>query len=128
MPARVVFEYAVIRIVPRVEREEFLNAGVILFCRARRFLNAHIALDAPRLLAFAPQLDLATVEEQLSYLPLICQGGASAGPIGILPLPERFRWLVAPRSTIVQPSPVHAGLCHDPQHELERLAAAMVSG
>jgi hypothetical protein len=126
MPARVVFEYAVIRIVPRVEREEFLNAGVILFCRARRFLDAHIGLDTTRLLAFAPQIDLASVEEQLGHIPLVCLGGASAGPIGLLPPPERFRWLVAPRSTIVQPSPVHGGLCHDPQHELERLAAAMV--
>jgi hypothetical protein len=128
MPARVVFEYAVIRIVPRVERGECINAGVVLFCRARRFLDARIALDAARLNAFAPQLDLASVAEQLGYIPLICAGGSAAGPIGALPQPERFRWLVAPRSTVVQPSPAHVGLCDDPRAELDRLLAAMVSG
>jgi hypothetical protein len=127
MPARQVFEYAIIRIVPRVEREEFINAGVVLFCRSRRFLDARIALDPARLAALAPQLDLATVQEQLGHIPLVCAGGAAAGPLGALPQAERFRWLVAPRSTIVQPSPVHAGLSDDPQAELERLLATMVS-
>jgi Protein of unknown function (DUF3037) len=126
MPAREVFEYAIIRIVPRVEREEFINAGVVLFCRTRQFLDARIALDAERLNALAPHLDIAAVQEQLSHIPLVCVGGAAAGPIGSLPQPERFRWLVAPRSTIVQPSPVHAGLCDDPQAELDRLVATMV--
>jgi Protein of unknown function (DUF3037) len=126
MPAREVFEYAIIRIVPRVEREEFINAGVVLFCRTRQFLDARIALDTQRLAALAPYLDMAAVQEQLGHIPLVCLGGAAAGPIGLLPLAERFRWLVAPRSTVVQPSPVHAGLCDDPQAELERLLATMV--
>jgi hypothetical protein len=128
MPARVVFEYAIVRVVPRVERGECINVGVVLFCRARRFLDARIALDTTRLAAFAPQLDLASVTEQLGYIPLICAGGDSAGPIGALPQPERFRWLVAPRSTIVQASTVHAGLCDDPRAELERLVETMVNG
>ncbi|MFL5800143.1 MAG: DUF3037 domain-containing protein [Roseiflexaceae bacterium] len=126
MLAREVFEYAIIRIVPRVEREEFINAGVVLFCRTRQFLDARIALDTQRLAALAPHLDVAAVQEQLGHIPLVCMGGAAAGPIGLLPQAERFRWLVAPRSTVVQPSPVHAGLCDDPRAELDRLVATMV--
>jgi DUF3037 family protein len=127
MPARDVFEYAIIRLVPRVEREEFVNVGVVLFCRSRRFLGARIALDTARLRALAPDLDVPAIQEQLDHIPIVCLGGAAAGPIGLLPQPERFRWLVAPRSTIVQPSPVHCGLCDDPQVELDRLVATMVS-
>ncbi len=127
MPARNTFEYAVIRIVPRVERGEFINAGVVLFCRARRFLRAHIEIDAERLTALAPDLDIPTVAEQLGHFPLICKGGAGAGPIGVLPQFERFRWLVAPRSTIIQPSPVHCGLCGDPEEALQRLVATMIN-
>src|SRR4051812_20943961 len=126
MPARAAFEYAVIRLVPRVEREEFVNAGVVLFCRTRRFLDARVALDTVRVAVLAPELDLAAVQEQLDHIPLICLGGAAAGPIGSLPQQERFRWLVAPRSTVVQPSPVHCGLCDDPQAVLGRLGAFLV--
>ena len=126
MPARDAFEYALIRLVPRVEREEFINVGVVLFCRTRRFLDARVALDRQRLAALAHELDLAAVQEPLDHIPLVCMGGGAAGPIGSLPQPERFRWLVAPRSTVVQPSPVHCGLCDDPQEMLERLAASMV--
>jgi len=126
MPARDVFEYALIRLVPRVEREEFVNVGVVLFCRARRFLDARVALDQERLAALAPELDLAAIQEQLDHIPVVCLGGTAAGPIGLLPQPERFRWLVAPRSTVVQPSPVHCGLCDDPREVLDRLAATMV--
>jgi hypothetical protein len=126
MPARDVFEYALIRLVPRVEREEFVNVGVVLFCRARRFLDARVALDQERLAALAPELDLVAIQEQLDHIPVVCLGGTAAGPIGLLPQPERFRWLVAPRSTVVQPSPVHCGLCDDPQEVLDRLAATMV--
>ena len=126
MPARDVFEYALIRLVPRVEREEFVNVGVVLFCRARRFLDARLALDRERLAALAPELDLAAIQEQLDHIPLVCLGGTAAGPIGLLPQPERFRWRVAPRSTVVQPSPVHCGLCDDPQEVLDRLAATLV--
>src|SRR5262245_38764948 len=126
MPAHDVFEYAIIRIVPRVEREEFINAGVVLFCRTRRFLDARIALDTQRLAVLAPDLDMASVQEELDHIPIVCAGGEAAGPIGLLPQAERFRWLVAPRSTIVQPSPVHCGLCDDPQAELDQLVETMV--
>jgi hypothetical protein len=121
------FEYAIIRIVPRVEREEFINVGGILFCRTRRFLDARIALDRARLAALAPQLDVAAIEDRLNHIPLVCKGGAIAGPIGLLSQPERFRWLVAPSSTIVQASPVHCGMCTDPEAALERVMATMVS-
>jgi len=126
MPASDVFEYAIIRVVPRVEREEFINVGVVLFCRTRHFLDARIWLDLQRLAVLAPDLDLDALQEQLDHIPVVCKGGEAAGPIGILPQAERFRWLVAPRSTIVQPSPVHSGLCDDPQIELDRLEATMV--
>jgi hypothetical protein len=126
MPTRNPFEYALIRIVPRVERGECINVGVVLFCRTRRFLDAQIELDLPRLAAFAPGLDLPPLQEQLDHFPLVCKGGQAAGPIGLLPQQERFRWLVAPRSTIIQPSPVHCGLCDDPLAAIERLLATMV--
>lgn len=126
MSARSSFEYAVIRIVPRVERGECLNVGVVLFCRTRRFLDARIEPDFARLAAFAPGLDLGPIQEQLDHMLLICKGGTGAGPIGLLPQQERFRWLVAPRSTIIQPSPVHCGLCNDPALVLDRLLASMV--
>jgi hypothetical protein len=126
MRARDVFEYAIIRVVPRVEREEFINVGVVLFCRTRRFLDARFALDTQRLAALAPDLDMVALQEQLDHIQMVCVGGEAAGPIGLLPQAERFRWLVAPRSTIVQPSPVHTGLCDDPQATLDRLVATMV--
>ncbi len=127
MPMRSAFEYAVIRVVPRVERGECFNVGVVLFCRARRYLNAGFDVDRGRLKAFAPYLDLDAMEEQLRLIPPICLGGASAGPIGLLPQAERFRWLVAPRSTIVQPSAVHCGLCAEPRAALDHLLLNMVS-
>ena len=127
MPGRNAFEYAIIRIVPRVERGEFINAGVVLFCRTRRFLAARTNLDPARLTALASDIDIIAINEQLEHISQVCAGGAAAGPIGLLPQPERFRWLVAPRSTVVQPSPVHCGLCDDPQVELDRLMATMVA-
>lgn len=126
MSARSPFEYAIIRIVPRVERGECLNVGVVLFCRARRFLDARIEPDLARLAAFAPGLDLLPIQEQLDHIPLICKGGKAAGPIGLLPQQERFRWIVAPRSTIIQPSPPHGGMCDDPALALDRLLTSMV--
>lgn len=120
------FEYAVIRVVPRVEREEFVNAGVILFCRTRQFLAARIELDEGRLGRFAPWAEVEEVREHLAAIPLVCAGGAEAGPIGLLTQAERFHWLVAPRSTVIQPSPVHSGTTTDPERELERLAAELV--
>jgi hypothetical protein len=120
------YEYAVIRVVPRVEREEFLNAGVILFCRVRRFLGARIALDRTRLAALWPAIDAAEVEEHLRQFELVCRGDPAAGDLARWPPAERFHWLVAPRSTIVQTSPVHAGRTTDPPAELARLFTELV--
>jgi hypothetical protein len=126
MPERAKFDYAVIRLVPRVEREEFLNVGVILSCPARRFLAAGVELDERRLAAFAPSLDPQEVRRWLDPIIRVCAGGEEAGPIGRLPQRQRFHWLVAPRSTVVQTSPVHSGLCEDPEAELEHLLDRMV--
>lgn len=126
MPARSSFDYAVIRVVPRVEREEFINAGVLLYCLSQRFLEARVQLNPERLKALAPDIDLAMVEEHLASVPLICAGGPAAGPLGALSQKERFHWLVAPRSTIIQASPVHSGLCERPDEALEKLLDRMV--
>jgi hypothetical protein len=120
------FDYAVLRIVPRVEREEFLNAGVILFCRTRRYLGVHVALDRERLRAFAPWVDPEEVERHLSVISRIGAGDPAGGPVAALPLAGRFHWLVAPRSTMIQPSPVHSGVTPDPEATLERLMQRMV--
>ncbi|MCL4862008.1 MAG: DUF3037 domain-containing protein [Caldilineaceae bacterium] len=116
------YEYAFIRITPRVERGEFVNAGVILFCRTERFLAAHIRLDEARLAALAPTLDQAMVRRHLALIPRICAG---EGPIGRLGQAEAFHWLVHPHSTVIQTSVVHAGLCHDPAAALAQLAAKL---
>lgn len=126
MPELCPFDYAVIRVVPRVERQEFINAGIILSCPAKKFLKAKVELDLERLAAFAPSLDPATIQQHLDVIPLICAGGAEAGPIGLLPMRSRFHWLVAPRSTIIQTSPAHTGLCRDGEEMLERLLERMV--
>jgi len=126
VPAPSSFEYAVLRVVPRVDREEFVNAGVLLYCRERDFLAARVELDGARLLALCPEVDLALVEEHLAAVPRICAGGEDAGPIGRLPLAERFRFLAAPRSTVIQAGPVHAGLCEDPGRALDHLLEKMV--
>jgi len=126
MRVRSSYDYAIVRVVPRVERAEFVNAGVILFCRTRRFLGARIALDAARLAALAPQVDIHELNRHLAIIPLVCAGGAGAGPIGRLPLAERFHWLVAPRSAMIQTSPVHSGLCNAPEAVLDALLDALV--
>ncbi len=126
MPERSSFDYATIQVVPHVERGECINAGVILYCRTRSFLGARIMLDRQRLAALAPDADLAAIETHLEVIPRICEGGAAAGPIGQLSQSERFHWLVAPRSTVVQPSAVHSGLCEDPAAALDRLLETMV--
>ncbi|HYG81027.1 MAG TPA: DUF3037 domain-containing protein [Pyrinomonadaceae bacterium] len=126
MPELCPFDYAVIRVVPRVEREEFINAGVIVSCPAKNFLKAKIELDRGRLAALDPQLDAATIQKHLDAIPLICEGGPGAGPIGLLPPRSRFHWLVAPRSTVIQASPVHTGLCEDGDEILENLLDKMV--
>ncbi len=126
MPATLSFDYAVLRVVPRVEREEFVNAGVILLCLARDFLAARVEIDRARVLALFPGADLAIVEEHLLAVPRICAGGEGSGPIGKLSRRERFHWLVAPRSTVLQVSAVHSGLCEDPARALEHLMDVMV--
>lgn len=126
MPMPSVCNYAVVRVVPRVERGEFLNAGVILFCREHRFLGARIELPEQRLATLAPHLDLASLHQHLDSIPRICAGGKAGGPIGQLSLSERFHWLVAPRSTMVQTSPVHCCLCTDGAAMLDHLLATMV--
>jgi DUF3037 family protein len=126
VPAPCSFDYAVVRVVPHVEREEFINAGVILFCHDREFLEARIELDEERLLALAPDVDLPLVRRHLEAIPRICKGGPDAGPIGQLPLRERWHWLSAPRSTILQVSAPHTGLCEAPEGSLERLLERVV--
>src|SRR6266850_8253563 len=126
MQEKDLFEYAVIRVIPRVEREEFLNVGVILYCSAQDFLQTAFELNEERLRAFACDLNISEIEEHLFAFEQISAGGAKAGTIGKLPLGERFRWLTAPRSTIVQTSPVHTGLTADPAAELTHLFDTLV--
>lgn len=126
MPALSSFDYAVVRVVPRVEREEFINAGVILFCLERDFLAARVQLDEHRLRALWPDTDLDLVRHHLEAIPRICAGRPDAGPIARLTPRERFHWLVAPRSTILQVSSVHAGLCDQPERALDELFRQMV--
>ncbi len=126
MPAPLSFDYAVVRVVPRVDREEFLNAGIILYCLAADVLVARVELDEARLLALAPDVDLPSVRQHLEAIPRICAGAEDAGPIAKLSQKERFHWLTAPRSTVIQTSPVHSGLCGSAGDALERLLARMV--
>ena len=121
-----VYDYAVIRVVPRVERGEFVNVGVLLSCAAREYLHARIEVDEARLLALDPALDLDAVRRHLEAIARICAGGAGAGPIGQLPQRARFHWLVARRSSIIQTSPVHSGRCSDPAAAIAHLFERMV--
>ena len=122
--AREPFQYAVLRIVPRVEREEFVNAGVIVFCRTRRYLAARIELDERRIAALGPTP--SGLREHLDALVAIAAGDEDAGPIARLPQSERFHWLTAPSSTVIQVSPVHTGLCDEPEEVLDHLMTALV--
>jgi len=116
------FDYAVIRVVPRVEREEFVNAGVIVYCLEKNFLAARVHVSPERLKALWPEVDLEVVRRHLEAFPKVSAGDPSAGPIAQLSLRERFHWLVSPRSTMIQVSPVHSGICGgDPQEALDRL-------
>lgn len=126
MPDPCTYDYAVVRVVPHVERGEFVNAGVIVAATARGFLKAAVELDEARLLALDPAADVQALQAALAAIPRICAGGAAAGPLGRLSLRERFDWLVAPRSTSIQVSPVHAGRCTDPDAALEHLMRRMV--
>jgi DUF3037 family protein len=121
------FQYAVIRVVPRVERGESLNAGVILLCRPRRFLAARTQLPVERLRALAADVDPATIEAHLALVERIAAGDDTAGPMARLSIGERFHFLVAPSSTVIQPSDVHTGVCDDPAEELEHLFGRLVS-
>ncbi|HEY1808157.1 MAG TPA: DUF3037 domain-containing protein [Acidobacteriaceae bacterium] len=120
MPAS--FDYAVLRIVPRPEREEFINAAVVVFCLEKRYLDARVALNPDRLRALWPDADTGLIRQHLDAIPRICQGDPSAGPIARLSQRERFHWLTSPRSTILQPGPVHTGVCDETGDLLDRLA------
>lgn len=126
MPAPCTYDYAIVRVVPHVERGEFVNAGVIVACKPRSFLKAAVELDEARLLALDSGADVEALRAALEAIPRICAGGHDAGPIGRLSLRERFDWLVAPRSTSIQVSAVHAGRCEDPDAALEHLMRRMV--
>ena len=126
MPERSSYDYAIIRVVPRVERGECINVGVILFSRPRGFLGVLTHLDEARLLALDPAVDLAVVREQLHLISLISAGNRQGGSLARMSLSERFHWLVSPRSTIIQTSPAHSGLCGDPAETLEHLLQTMV--
>jgi hypothetical protein len=125
-PPRYPFEYALVRVVPRVERGERFNAGVIVFSRPRRFLAARTHLDEAVLRSIAPDCDPAEVRPHLAAIERIASGEPSGGPMALLSLPERFHWLVSPTSTIVQPSEVHTGLTSDPSTTLDHLFATLV--
>jgi len=120
------FEYALLRVVPRVERGEFINAGVVLYCQDAKYLDARIHLDLERLKALDPNLDPETILAHLEVARKVCEGGPEAGAVGLLPPGQRFGWLVAPRSTVVQPSPVHTGSTEDPEESIEHLLRVMV--
>ena len=125
-PTHDTYDYAVIRVVPRVEREEFVNVGAVVSCPARDFLEARIELDPARVQALDPAADIDMIREHLASIPVICRGGPAAGAIGELTPRERFRWLTAPRSTVIQFSAAHTGRCEDPEALLTRLLETMV--
>lgn len=127
MVERCSYDYSVIRVVPDVAREEFLNAGVILFAKSHRVLLSRITLDEARLHALAPDADLSAIRSHLESIERICEGGVVAGPHGHLSASERFHWLTSPRSTVIQLSAVHSGICDDPDAEADRLFARLVT-
>ena len=120
------YDYAVIRVVPRVEREEFVNVGILLSCEASGYLEARIELDEARIASLDPTLDLESLRRHLDTIPAICRGGPGTGPIGLLPQRARFHWLTAKRSSIIQTSPVHMGKCADMAATMEHLLERMV--
>lgn len=126
MPDRFLYDYAIIRVVPKVEREEFINVGAIVSCGTKKFLEARIEIDEQRLMAIDSTLDLEMIRNHLAVIPIICAGGSESGAIGQLPHRERFHWLVAPRSTIVQTSRVHTGFCQNLPGAIEHLLDTMV--
>ena len=127
MSAEHTYDYAIIRVVPRVERGEAVNVGVILSCPGLEFLDARVEVDAARLLALDPALDLDSLRAHLETIPRVCRGGADAGPIGELPQRQRWHWLVSPRSTMIQMSSVHTGRTTDPRAALDGAVELLVS-
>lgn len=121
MQDKYTFEYATIRIVPKVEREEFFNVGVILFCKRKKFIGIKYYIHPEKLKAFSPDVELDFFEDYLKAWELVCDGKAAGGKIGAMELSDRFRWLTACRSTIIQSSKTHPGLCEDPQQTLEEI-------
>jgi len=120
------YDYAILRVVPSVEREEFVNAGVVLHCPERAFLDCRVHVDEQRLPSLWPALDLDVIRQHLEAFPKICAGDSDAGPIAGLSRRERFQWLVAPRSTIIQVSPVHSGVCESPETALDEIFRRLV--
>lgn len=121
MPTPASFDYAILRVVPRVERQEFINAGVVVFCLEKRYLGARIRVDADRMKALWPDTDVELAKDHLEAVRRICEGDPAAGPIAKLSQRERFHWIISPRSTIIQPSPVHTGVCDETDGLLDRL-------
>jgi Protein of unknown function (DUF3037) len=121
VPTTASFDYAILRVVPRVERQEFINAGVVAFCLEKRYLAARIHLDEKRLRSLWPEADVDLAREHLQAVKRICEGDPSAGPIAKLSQRERFHWITSPRSTIIQPSPIHTGVCEQTDALLDRL-------
>ncbi|TKC09578.1 DUF3037 domain-containing protein [Pedobacter frigoris] len=126
MQERHLFEYAVLRVMPHVEREEFINVGVILYCGRQRFLKVVFHLDENKLKTFCEKLDLDEIAANLMAFERICEGGRAGGPIGLLDIASRFRWLTATRSTVVQTSKVHPGFCDNPAEKLNKLYQQLV--
>jgi hypothetical protein len=126
-PSRSSFAYAVVRIVPDIEREEFLNAGLILFCRPRQYLRAKTTLDGEALSVIRPESDVAAIGEQLDFLEAVAAGTLAVAPFASMSQSERFHWLTTPRSTLVQPGPLHAGMSDDPDATFDRLFDVLVS-
>lgn len=120
------FEYVVVRVVPHVERDEFINVGVVLYAPTRDFLGCRIELDRDRLRALAPDADVPEIERHLAAFAAVCRGQVDAGPIAALPLRERYHWLVAPRSSMLQTSPAHGGRADDLAREVDRLFGLLV--
>jgi len=127
VPINASFDYAVLRVVPRVERQEFINVGVIVFCLEKRFLQAKVHIDETRLLALWPSLDIAMVRQHVEAVVRICEGDETAGPIAKLSQRERFHWLTSPRSTVIQTSLVHTGVCTETTGLVDRLYLQLVS-
>ena len=128
MPVTSSFDYAIVRVVPRVERGEFINAGIIVFCLEHRFLEARVVVDEQRLKALWPSIDVELIRRHLEAIPRVAAGDPAAGPIAKLTQRERFHWLVSPRSTIIQVSPVHTGLCDDaPGNAIDKLAKRLLA-